>query len=387
MAIAAQGLARRRPGARVDRRHLRRMFAHVGLVQIDSVNVLARSHELVLFARLGDHPRDLIARATADGELFEYWGHEAAHVPSEHHRLFRFRMRDPRVDHWVSFAAAELEQHGRRTLDDVLAHVRDNGPVVAGDLRQRSGPKGQWWDWDPGKRALEVLFWRGQLTAYRRARDFARVYDIPERVISPAALAAETPPEAQARRELLVLAARSMGVATARDLADYHRQKPRDCAPILAGLVDDGTLEKVRVDGWKEDGYALPGVRAPREVSARALLSPFDSLVWHRPRAERLFGFRYRIEIYTPAPKRVHGYYVLPFLLDDRLVGRVDLKADRQAGVLRVLGAYAEDGADKVRVARELSAELGEMARWLGLDEVTVARNGDLSAALRSATA
>lgn len=385
MAVAAQGLADPRPRGKVDRRHLRALFRRVGLVQIDSVNVIARSHELVLFARLGNHPRDLISQATAAGELFEYWGHEAAHVPSEHHRLFRFRMRDPRVDHWIAVATADLRAHGGHTLHDVLELVRERGPLVAGDLKQRSGPKGQWWDWDPGKRALEVLFWQGKLTAYRRPRDFARIYDLPERVIDPAALAVETPAEPEARRELLLLAARSMGIASAKDLADYHRQRLRDVAPILSDMAAEGALERVRVEGWRDDAYVHPEARAPRAVSARALLSPFDSLVWHRPRAERLFEFRYRIEIYTPAPKRLHGYYVMPFLLDDRLVARIDLKADRKAGVLRVLGAYAEAGIDVTRTCRELARELAEMAAWLGLGLVSIARNGDLAAPLRSA--
>lgn len=389
IAIAAQGLADRRPVGRVDRRHLRKVFQQVGLVQIDSVNVVARSHELVLFARLGPHRRTLIAEATAAGELFEYWGHEAAHIPVEHHRLFRFRMNEPRIDHWIAEVARELRNDragaGGHTLDDVLEHVRTNGPVVASDLRRRSGPKGQWWDWDPGKRALEVLFWQGRLTAYRRARDFARIYDVPERILDGAALDLPTPTEDEARRELLMLAARSLGVATAKDLCDYHRQKARDCGPLLAGLVADGSLEQVLVEGWNEAGYLHPEARRPREIDARALLSPFDSLVWFRPRLERIFGFRYRIEIYTPAARRVHGYYVLPFLLGDQMVARVDLKADRRCGVLRVLGTHGESGIDRSRVAESLAEELREMAEWLGLTAVSVDRNGDLAAALRRA--
>ena len=385
MALAAQGLHTSRPTGRIDRRHLRKVFDTIGVVQIDSVNVLVRSQELPLFARLGDHPRTLIPDATADGELFEYWAHEAAHVPVQHHRLFRWKMDEAKKGAMWS-GLRELQQTKPRFVRDVLKKVRDEGPLVAGDVKTRTGPKGSWWDWDEGKAALEYLFWTGQLTATRREKDFARVYDVPERHLPAHALDSPTPTTTEARRELLLLAAKSLGVGTAKDLADYFRQKLTAATPHIAHLVKTGALEQVQVEGWREPAYVHPEAQSPRAVSGRALLSPFDSLCWFRPRIERLFEFTYRIEIYTPAPKRVYGYYVLPFLLNDRLVARVDLKADRHAGRLMVNGAFAESGVDKKHVASELADELVLMARWLGLDSVHVGTRGDLSSLVKRAS-
>jgi len=385
MALAAQGLHTSRPTGRIDRRHLRKVFDTIGVIQIDSVNVLVRSQELPLFARLGDHPRTLIPDATADGELFEYWAHEAAHVPVEHHRLFRWKMNEAKKGAMWS-GLHELQKTKPHFVRNVLKKVRDEGPLVAGDVKTHTGPKGSWWDWDEGKAALEYLFWTGQLTATRREKDFARVYDLPERHMPSHALQSPTPSATEARRELLLLAARSLGVGTAKDLADYFRQRVTAAAPHLAHLVKTGELEQVRVEGWREPAYVHPAARAPRTVSGRALLSPFDSLCWFRPRIERLFDFNYRIEIYTPAPKRVYGYYVLPFLLHDRLVARVDLKADRHTSRLMVNGAFAEREVDKKVVASELADELSLMAKWLGLDSVHVGTRGDLSALVKRAS-
>jgi uncharacterized protein YcaQ len=379
MALAAQGFGDRRPTGRIDRRHLRRVFERVGVIQIDSVNVLVRSQELPLFARVGPHPRTLLPDALDDGELFEYWAHMAAIVPSSQHRLFRWRMA---YDHqWAGVAKFEKRRPGY--LDEVLDRIRTDGPITAGDLQQRTGPKGSWWSWDDGKLALEFLFHHGRLGAVRRRSDFARVYDLPERILPAAALAAPTPTEAEARKELLTLAARSLGVATFDDLTDYHRQGRPHCKPLVAELVEDGQLLAARVEGWTKPAYVHRDARVPRWVKGRALLSPFDSLVWYRDRNERLFDFHYRIEIYTPPAKRIYGYYVLPFLLDGRLVGRVDLKADRADGVLRVQGAFAEPGVDENEVAGELAAELRSMAGWLELDVVAATSRGDLAAALR----
>lgn len=383
LAVAAQGFTRARPSGLATRRHLSSVMNHVGLIQIDSVNVLARSHELVFFSRIGDHPKDLVAKATAAGDVFEYWGHEAAHLPTAHHQLMRFRMRENSDGHWIQRVSSEIEKKHPKFLSDVLQRLRDEGPLVASDISKRQGPKGPWWDWDMGKRALEVLFWRGDVTAYRRASDFARIYDIAERVLPAEVLNASTPSEYESRKQLLLIAAQANGVATARDLADYHRQKPKECLHIVNELAESGDLEKVRVRGWRDDAFMVPETTIPRAVRTRALLSPFDSLIWYRPRAERLFDFHYRLEIYTPAPKRKFGYYVLPFLLDDQIVGRVDLKADRHAGVLRVNAAYAEDGVDAQRVSQELAQELCEMARWLQLPDVQVQRKGNLSMTLR----
>jgi hypothetical protein len=381
MALAAQGLAARRPGGRVDRRHLGKAIGDMGLIQIDSVNVLVRSQELPLFARLGAHPRTLIDDAVRDGTLFEYIVHEACFVPTAHHHLVRWRMQLPY--RWSGF---------RRLLDErpdyieaVYRRVVDEGATVAGDLKARVGKRGTWWDYDDGKVALEALFFQGRLAARRRPADFARVYDLPERIIPAEALARPTPSEHDARKELLVLAARFHGLGTLGDLADYHRLKPTECRSAMAELVEEGRVTAVTVKGWDRPAFMHPDARLPRRIPARALLSPFDPVVWCRDRVERLFGFRYRIEIYTPAPKRQYGYYVLPFLLGDSLVGRLDLKADRAAGALMVQSAWAEPGVDEREVAGELRDELREMADWLSLDRLVVGDRGNLSAELRAA--
>lgn len=380
IALAAQGFASPRPSGRVDRRHLRKVLDHVGLIQIDSVNVLVRSQELPLFSRLGDHPRTLIPDATADGELFEYWCHEASHLPSSMHRLIRWRMEQARNGTmWPGLQ--KFAKSKPKFVQEVRDRVYNDGPLVAGDVKTRSGPKGSWWDWDDGKAALEYLFWTGEITAQRRANDFARMYYAPHHVLPAAVLKEKTPTEQEARSELLLLAAKSLGIATASDLLDYHRQRPV-AKQVLAELVKQGELEQVRVEGWRDVAYMLPGAAKPRTVNTRALVSPFDSLVWCRPRIERLWDFHYRIEIYTPQAKRVYGYYVLPFVLGDRIVARVDLKADRHAGVLLVPGAYSEPDVDLKHVASELAAELKLMAQWLGLDAVKIGDTGDLSSAL-----
>jgi hypothetical protein len=375
IALAAQGFTDPRPTGRVDRRHLRRVVDRMGLIQIDSVNVLVRSQELPLFARLGAHPRNLIPDASRDGELFEYWVHEACHVPVALHPYLRWAMHG---DH--RWKGVESLRHRRpEFIDQVRIRIRDEGPLVAGDLAQRVGPKGTWWDWDDGKIALEYLFHTGEIAAIRRPNDFARVYDLAERVIPAEVLALPTPPEIEARKELLVRAARHHGIGTFEDLTDYHRQRNPPCRPLIRELAEEGRLVETTVEGWNRPAYLHPDAALPRRVRARALLSPFDPVVWNRDRTERLFGFRYRIEIYTPAPKRQYGYYVLPFLLGDDLVARVDLKADRANRVLLVQGAFGEPGIDADRVANELTAELHLMAAWLGLDAVALRRAGDVA--------
>lgn len=380
LALGAQGFNDPRPTGRVDRRHLRRVVDRMGLIQIDSVNVLVRSQELPLFARLGPHPRTLIDDASRDGELFEYWVHEACHVPTSSYPLQRWAMhahpRWSRLRAWAAVNAA--------LVSGVLERVRSDGPIVASDLEMRQGPKGAWWDWDDGKLALEHLFRTGEVAARRRPNDFARLYDLAERVIPAEVLEQPGFEERDAKKELLVLAARSHGVATAADLTDYHRLS--HTRALLAELVEEERLVPAAVEGWSKPAFLHPDAVMPRRVEARALLSPFDPVVWFRDRAERLFGFRYRIEIYVPAAKRQYGYYVLPFLLGDQLVARVDLKADRAAGRLLVRGAFGEPGIDERHVAEELAAELSSMAEWLGLDSgVVVDGRGDLAPALRAA--
>jgi len=382
LALGAQGFNDPRPTGRVDRRHLRRVVDRMGLIQIDSVNVLVRSQELPLFARLGPHPRTLITDASRAGELFEYWVHEACHVPVSLHPYLRWQMNSEH--RWK--AVAELRHRRPEFIDQVRIRIRDEGPLAAGDLNQRVGPKGTWWDWDDGKIALEHLFFAGEVAAIRRPTDFAREYDLAHRVIPTEILELPTPPEIDARKELLVRAARHHGIGIFEDLTDYHRQRNPPCRPLIRELVEEGRLIETSVEGWAKPAYLHPDAVIPRRVTARALLSPFDPVVWNRDRTERLFGFRYRIEIYVPAPKRQYGYYVLPFLLGDELVARVDLKADRMSGRLLVQGVFAEPGIDEAHVASELAAELVSMAEWLELDAgVEVVGRGDLAPALAAA--
>ena len=383
LALAAQGFAAPRPSGRIDRGHVRRVFDRIGLLQIDSVNVLVRSHELPLFARLGAYPRDILSRMTGDGELFEYWGHEASLLPVALQPLMRWRMRRADEGHaWRRLV--ELRRDRPDFVDGVLDHVRENGPIPASALDDGSVRGGPWWGWKDHKVALEMLFWTGEVTARRRGATFERVYDIPERMLPPHVLAHPTPTDHDAQRELLRRAVCHLGVATARDAADYFRLRMPEARPRLDELVDDGVLVPVRVEGWRDTGYLDPSASIPRRVDASALVSPFDSLVWERDRTERIFGFRYRLEIYTPRPKRVFGYYVLPFLLGDTLVARVDCKADRAAGVLRVPGAFAEPGRADAATAPALAAELRLLANWLHLDDVDVPEDarGDLAAPL-----
>ena len=370
LALGAQGFADRRPSGRVDRRHARRLFDRVGLIQIDSVNVLVRSQELPLFSRLGPHSRDLLPRMAADGELFEYWAHEASLLPVDHHPLLRFAMKAA-AEGAAYKSLVQLQRDRPEFVEAVFEQVAARGPVSARDLGERRERSGPWWDWDDGKRALEYLFWCGRVTARRRP-SFERVYDLPERVLPASVVEAPTPPEPEARKALLVRAARSLGVATAEDLADYHRQRMPKVRPLLPELVEAGALVPVEVERWSKPAFMHPDATVPRRVDARALLSPFDSLVWDRARTERVFDFRYRLEIYTPADRRVFGYYVLPFLLGDRLVARVDLKADRARGALLVRGAFSEREVDVDEVAHALAQELALTAGWLGLEEVMV---------------
>ena len=379
LALGAQGFADRRPTGRVDRRHLRKVLDRIGLIQIDAVNVLVRSQELPLFSRLGPYPRSLIWDATRDGELFEYWVHEACHVPVEQYPLYRWAMEaHPRWQGFRSWAA----EHSS-FVSKVLERVRAEGPLVASDLEMRDRPKEPWWDWDDGKRALEHLFRSGHVAATRREPDFARLYHAAEHVIPDRLRNAPALDESAAKKELLVLAARYHGVGTAADLADYHRLS--QTRPLFAELVEEGRLVPVEVEGWSRQAYMHPDATIPRRIPNRALLSPFDPVVWYRDRAERLFGFRYRIEIYVPKPKRQYGYYVLPFLLGDELVARVDLKADRANRTLLVQSAWGEPGIDEGDVALELADELASMAGWLGLERVEVIGAGDLSPALAGA--
>lgn len=353
-----------------------------------------------LFSRLGPYPRQALDRLAwhenGDGtsrrarrrDLIEYWGHEASLLPVELQPLLRWRM--ARADSLAWKGVRQLAAEQPQLLEFVLGMVRERGPLRASDLAapERRREPGEMWSWSEEKTALEYLFYAGRVCAAHRV-NFERHYDLPERVLPRQVLEAPTPSQEEAQRELLLIAAARLGVATEADLGDYFRLPRRESKARVAELAEDGRLVPARVEGWRQPAYLATerpaGLR--RAANARALLTPFDSLVWARERTERLFGFRYRIEIYTPAPKRVHGYYVLPFLLGDRLVARVDLKSDRQAGVLRVRGAFAEPGVDTARAAAELAAELRLLSEWLDLGGVSVARKGDLAEALRRAQA
>jgi uncharacterized protein YcaQ len=380
LAIGAQGLTGTRPTTEPDRRHLRRVLRHTGLLQIDSVNVLERAHYLPAFSRLGPYDRTLIDRmAFKHHELFEYWGHEAALLPVELHPLMRWRMQraERLIDRWGRIGRVVKERPGY--VDWVYDEVVARGPVSAGEVAEdeKRGTEEWGWNWTDAKTVLEYLFYSGRITTASR-RNFERRYDIAERVLPAAIMDLPTPDEETAHRELLLLAARLHGVGTLGDLADYFRIRNPEARPRIAELVDDGRLEQVEVRGWPQPAYALPEVIVPRRMAGSALLVPFDPLIWERDRTERLFGFRYRIEIYVPAHKRVHGYYVLPFLLGDALVARVDLKADRAARVLRVQSAWCEPGAP-AHTAEALATELTLMAQWLELDAVVVEPRGDLA--------
>ncbi len=380
LALVAQGFTDPRPTGVPDRRALRRVVARTGLFQIDSVNVLTRAHYLPLFSRLGPYPTSLLDDAAyrRPRELFEYWGHEASLLPVDTQPLLRWRMAEAAQIAWGSMQRVVRERP--EFVAQVLADVAREGPISAGEIELLHGGRtrkaGPWWDWSHVKMALEYLFWAGEVSTASR-RGFERLYDIPERVLPAAVLATPTPDRADATRQLLLRAARSFGVATERDLRDYYRLSVADAKAGVAELVDGGLLQPVAVEGWRQTAYLHHEARVPRRVDARALVAPFDPLVWERARTERLFDFRYRIEIYVPAAKRVHGYYVLPFLLGDRLVARVDLKADRQAGVLLVQSAHAEPGAPG-ETTEELAEELQSLAGWLGLSGVVWTGRGDL---------
>ncbi len=385
IALAAQGFAAPRP-ARVDLRHARAVLDRLGLIQVDSVNVLCRAQELPLWARLGPHPRDLLPRLVEERAVFEAWGHEASLCQVDLHPLLRWRMDAARAgDAWGNMVRLYREKPAY--VAAILDEVRARGPIAASQLTDAAAmrEKGSWWSWGEHKRALEMLFRMGDVLSVGRTRAFERVYDLPERVLPPAILARPTPAPRDAQRALLRRAATALGIGTAADLADYFRIKVPVARPLLAELAAEGALARVAVEGWREPAFRDPAITAPRAIRAATLISPFDSLIWERARTARLFAFHYRLEIYTPAAKRQHGYYVLPFLLGDRLVARVDLKADRARGALAVLSAHAEAHTPTRAIAGPLADELRAMATWLGLARVVVGRKGDLAPGLRAA--
>jgi hypothetical protein len=377
--IAAQGLDRSRP-KRPDYGDVKRAIRRVGALQIDSVNVVERAHNLTLFSRLGPYDRGLVWRALRERNVFEYWAHMASFSPMEDWPLMRHRMEGAHT--WR--AIKRLQEQAPGYIDAVYDELARRGPLTASDLEDPGTSSGPWWGWAEGKHVLEWLLMKGRVSVSDR-RNFARHYDIAERVIPDRHREADPIPEHEARKRLLLRAAARIGVGTGKDLADYFRYVYTECLPAIAELVAERRLVEVEVEGVSDQCFMHPEARVPRSTAARALLNPFDPMVWFRLRTEQIYDFHYRIEIYTPEPKRQYGYYVFPFLLGDDLVGRVDIKADRKRGVLMAPGAFHEEGQDPARIAPEMAAELIEMARWLDLGEIEVGSKGNLAGALRRA--
>jgi uncharacterized protein YcaQ len=389
VALAAQGFGRKRP-RKATAGDLANLTDRLGALQIDSVNVLARAHYFPWFSRAGPYKKDILENlAYRKRRLFEYWGHQASFLPVSRYPLFGPRMRkfaDPALDPdsigaWGRYV--KWARNNDKMIEALYREISDRGPSTAGQLSKPRTKTRVWWDWTDEKLALEWLFRIGRIAVHSR-NNFERLYDLTERVI-PAQFLGDGPGREEAQRELLMIAARACGVATSDDLAEYFSIAKADGRPRVRELVEEGRLQEVGVEGWSKPAYLIPGTRIPMSIDARALVSPFDSLVWTRNRVERLFGFHYRIEIYVPAPKRVHGYYVLPFLLGDRLVGRLDLKADRAKGALLVQAAHQEDGEDAAELGAAMADELALMAAWLGLDSISVARKGNAAGAVKKA--
>lgn len=388
IALAAQGFGVPRPDGATNAGHIRRAIDRLGLLQIDSVNVVARAHYLPLFSRLGNYDSghlDRLAwgRKSARG-LFEFWAHEASLLPVASHPLWRWRMARAAT---AQAGDVKGKLHVFRSeksafIDEVRRQLRARGPLAASDLESGTAKTGPWWGWSDAKYAMEWLFFTGEVTTATRRGAFERVYDLTERVLPPDVLSLPTPEPAAAQRELVRRASRAMGIATAGDLRDYFRLPVADFKARLAELVEAGDLLPVSVEGWSHPAYLDPNARQPRRIETRALLAPFDPLIWERDRTERIFNFFYRIEIYTPVAKRTHGYYVLPFLLDDKLVARVDLKSDRANSRLLAHAVHLEPGNDAATVAGPLGEELRLMADWLGLESMVLPRAGALAKAM-----
>ena len=387
VAVAAQGFADARPRGAVTRAHVKRLISRIQVLQLDSVSVAVRAHYAPVFSRLGAYNRDILDRAAWSHSarsprlLVEYWAHEAALMSVDDWPLLRWRMREYKHGRWDT----DVVKKNPQLADDIVAAVAELGPATAGQIEAHLATeprrtKGPWWGRSDTKWVAEALFSSGVLTTATRV-GFARHYDLTERVVPPEVLARHIPDD-EAIRQLTLRAATALGVGTEADIRDYFRLSPKQIKPAVADLVASGELERVEVDGWTAPAYLKAGQIVPRLDRGTALLCPFDPLIFFRPRVQRLFGFHYRIEIYTPAPKRQYGYYVWPFLLDGRLVGRVDLKADRASDALQVVGAFVEPGEQPGQVAAALATELEAMASWLDLAKMSVGERGDLAAAL-----
>lgn len=388
LALAAQGFSGRQPPALIKAAQVNRLVERLGVLQIDSVNAVVRSHYLPLFSRLGNYSPSILEQAAWSSgrrrSLFEYWGHEASLLPMTLYPLMRWRMQRAAQGQGIYQQMARFGREQQATIARVLAIVEQQGAVGAGSLSTREQRAGPWWDWSDEKHALEWLFAAGLVTVAGR-RGFERLYDLPERVI-PADILQQAPlDEAGAQRGLLLHSATALGVGTEKDLRDYFRLDPGDSRARLAELVEDGQLSVCEVQGWKQPAYCLPEPKVPRKVPASALLSPFDSLIWERSRTERLFDFRYRLEIYTPQDKRVYGYYVLPFLHHERIAARVDLRAERTAGRLAVHAVHEEESGLDEEGMLALAMNLRQMADWLGLGQIQLNCQRASAARLRGA--
>ena len=388
LALAAQGFSGRQAPAQVKAAHLNRLIERLGVLQIDSVNAVVRSHYLPLFSRLGHYsPLILEQAAWSQGRrrsLFEYWGHEASLLPLALYPLMRWRMERAKQGQGIYSQMARFGREQQATIQRVLQSVEARGALGAGSLSTREERAGPWWDWSDEKHALEWLFAAGLVTVAGR-RGFERLYDLPERVIPGEILQQPVLSEAEAQRGLLLHSATALGVGTEKDLRDYFRLDPADSRSRLAELVEDGQLLACQVQGWKAPAFCLPDPKVPRKVPASALLSPFDSLIWERSRTERLFDFRYRLEIYTPQDKRVYGYYVLPFLHNERIAARVDLRAERANGCLAVHAVHEEETGLDEEGMQALALNLQQMASWLGLERVQLNCQRPSAARLRVA--
>jgi uncharacterized protein YcaQ len=391
LALSSLGFGAARP-KRTSIAHVRATAIRLGAIQVDSVNVLARAHYLPVFSRHGSYRTELLDDLThGKRELFEYWGHAACLLPIDLFPLFRWRM-ESQVEGW-----AGLEPKRKTYVEAVFDEIAARGPIAAGDISIAGKSTGPWWGWSDGRQAVEFLFRQGRVAVAGR-RNFERLYDLTERVIPPAIFSAPPIAPRDAKKELIVRAARAMGLGTAKDIAQYYhvdgwwdrlgaggRRPIVKTQPMFDELEEDGRLERVNVEGWKRIAYVAPDITIPKSVATRAIVSPFDPLMWERSWTRAVFGFEYQIEIYVPAPKRVYGYYVLPFLIGDRFAARVDLKADRKASRLLVQAAHLEADGDEAEVADALAHELRAVAQWLSLDSVSVARKGNLARAVKRA--
>jgi uncharacterized protein YcaQ len=389
LALKSLGFGEKKP-ARASAAHVRATAARLGAIQIDSVNVLARAHYLPTFSRYGPYPASALDDLVhGKRELFEYWGHAACFMPIDMYPLMRWRMSN-QCEAWAGVSRKE-----RRFMDAVYREVVERGPLAAGELSMGGKSTGPWWGWSDGKRAMELLFRQGRVAIAGR-RNFERLYDIPERVFPKTVVETQAIAVAEAKKALLVRAARAMGVGTAKDIAQYFhidawwdrlsvngRRAPAKTSELFDELVEDNRLELVSVEGWKQPAYIVPGARIPKSIDVRAIVSPFDPILWERKWTKAVFDFDYQIEIYVPAPKRIYGYYVLPFLMGDRFAARVDLKADRKTSTLLVHAAYVEPGFTPSRVASALAEELRSMSAWLSLKSIAVGARGNLAKPLK----